>query len=242
MRSSADVLAIVVAGGAGARFGGEVPKQFLPLAGRPMVRWAIEPFLKHPSITRVTLVVPLAYADAPPDWLVQLRRRGLTIVPGGAERTDSVRHGLETVDGRVDRVMVHDGARPLVTPEIITRVLDAVRAGRGAIAARPITDTVKAAGEGDRIVRTVDRTGLWRAETPQAFPREMLTNAHRRAVADGITGSDCASLCERYGSEIVLVRIDEPNLKITSPADLELAEAWLKHRDAAVHPTAGRGP
>lgn len=230
MPFSDKVWAIVVAGGAGTRFGGAEPKQFVLVAGRPVSVWALAPFLDHPSIRAVTLVVPEEYAQSPPAWLARLADDGVYVAVGGRTRTDSVRSGLATADPAAEVVIVHDGARPLVTADAISRVLDAVEEGRGAIAGRPVRDTLKAVSEDGRVLRTVDRSGLWRAETPQAFPRTLLERAYRQAAQDRVTASDCAGLCERYGMDVIAVEISEPNVKVTTSADLEVVEAWLRHR------------
>jgi 2-C-methyl-D-erythritol 4-phosphate cytidylyltransferase len=237
MPSSAKAWAVIVAAGRAHRFGGGLPKQFAPVAGRPLALWSVDAFRAHPSIVGVTLVVPREYAVRPPDWMAALADEGIRLAAGGPERTDSVRLGLATVPADVELVAVHDGARPLVGVETIGRVLAGAGSGRGAIAARRVTDALKEADEGGRVVRTVDRGRLWRAETPQAFPRDVLVRVHRDAEADGVHAPDCAALCERYGVEVVLVEIAEPNPKVTRPEDVELVEALLRLREARVRRT-----
>ncbi len=149
------------------------------------------------------------------------------LAAGGAERSDSVRLGLATVPDDVEFVAVHDGARPLISGTSITRVLQAAGPSLGAVAARRVTDSLKEADERGRVRRAVDRENLWRAETPQIFPRGPIVDVHRRAEADGVVASDCAGLCERYGLEVVLVEIDDPNPKVTQPRDLRIVEALL---------------
>lgn len=232
MPSSDRAWAIVVAGGAGTRFGGPEPKQFVAVFGKPVSVWALAPFLDHPAIQAVTLVVPEEYAQSPPAWLVRLTEGGVRLAVGGPTRTDSVRSGLSTVEPEAEVVIVHDGARPLVTTAAISRVLDAVEKGRGAIAGRPVRDTLKAVSDDGRVLRTVDRGGLWRAETPQAFPRALLERAYRQAAADRVTASDCAGLCERYGVDVTAVEVPDPNVKITTAGDLELVKAWLRYRSS----------
>lgn len=218
---------VVVAAGRGSRFRGERPKQFTPLAGKPLVCWPVETFLGHPSVQGVTLVVPRETLDAPPSWLAELQDRGVRPVAGGAERTDSVRLGLATVPAEAGIVAIHDGARPLVTADSITRVLAAVKPGRGAVAGRRVADSLKEVDESGRIVGSPDRSRIWRAETPQAFPRELIVELHDRAETEGVTTSDCAGLCQRYDVDVVMVETADPNPKITRAADLRWAEAWL---------------
>jgi 2-C-methyl-D-erythritol 4-phosphate cytidylyltransferase len=237
MSSSARTWAVIVAAGRGVRFGSGEAKQFLPLAGRPTVLWAIDAFLTHESIAGLTVVLPRETVESAPDWLERLMAEGVTAVPGGAERTDSVRMGLATVPNDMELVAVHDGARPLISSEAISRVIDGTAAGRGAIAGRRVTDSLKEADGEGRVLRSVDRESLWRAETPQAFPRELIVDVYRRAEADGVVESDCAALCERYGIEVVLVEIFGPNPKVTHPRDLLLVEALLGQSGRQVRET-----
>lgn len=232
MRSSPDVWAVIVAGGRGERFGAQRPKQFTPVRGKPLAIWAIEPFLRHAAVRGVTLVVPPESAALPPVWMERLAQDGLVIAAGGAARTDSVRLGLETVPADVPFVAVHDAARPLITVEAISQVLAAVGPRRGAIAARRVTDSLKEIDAEGRVVRAVDRERLWRAETPQAFPRDLIVAIHRDAAADRVTESDCAALCQRYGVEVVVVEIGVPNPKVTRPEDLALVDSLLQRREA----------
>jgi len=223
--------AVIVAAGQGRRFASEEPKQFAQLGGKRVVLWSVETFLEHPSVAGVTLVVPAAYAEARPRWLGELAAIGVTLVAGGIERTDSVRLGLASVPAEVEIVAVHDGARPLITTEGISRVLAAVGPHNGAVAGRRVTDSLKEADAEGRVVRAVNRERLWQAETPQAFPRDLILEVHRDAEAEGVHESDCAALCERYGVEVVLVEVSEPNPKITQREDLALVEALIRQRE-----------
>lgn len=227
MTSSAErgpAAAVVVAGGAGTRMGGGTRKQYLLLDGEPVLLRAIRPFLAHPEIGAVVVVLPPDDAAAPPDWL---RALPVDVVPGGAERGDSVWNGLQAVPPSTDRVLVHDGARPLVSGDVITRVLDAC-GNAGAIAAMPVTDTIQEVdGEGS-IVGTPDRSRLWRAQTPQGFPRAALVDAYRRAREDGIAFTDDAAVFARYAGAVRVVPGADENLKVTRPADLAVAAALLR--------------
>jgi 2-C-methyl-D-erythritol 4-phosphate cytidylyltransferase len=234
MRSSVDAWAVIVAAGQGKRFGSDRPKQFTAVRGKPLAIWALEPFQRHPAIRGVTLVVPAEYAALPPLWMERLAQEGLVIKAGGAERTDSVRLGLETVPVDVPFVAVHDAARPLITEEAISRVLAAVGPHRGAVAGRRVTDSLKEVDAEGRVLRAVDRERLWRAETPQAFPRELIVAVHRDAAAEGVIESDCAALCERYGVEVVVVEIGAPNPKVTRAEDIALVESLLLRREAGL--------
>lgn len=231
MSCSAENWAVIVAAGRGERFGLGERKQFAALAGKPLALWAVEAFNSHPSFAGVTLVLPPDCVEAPPAWLERLVSESLLLSAGGPERSDSVRLGLATVPGEIEFVAVHDGARPLISARSITQVLEMAGPHCGAVAARPVTDSLKEADAGGRVLRAVDRENLWRAETPQIFPRGPIVEVHRRAESDGVVASDCAGLCERYGLDVVLVEIDDPNPKVTHPHDLLTAEALLARHD-----------
>jgi 2-C-methyl-D-erythritol 4-phosphate cytidylyltransferase len=213
--------AVIVAGGTGARFGGPVRKQYLEIGGQPVLLRAIRPFLDHPRISAVVVVLPADDVADPPPWLTGLPVR---IVPGGAERGGSVRNGLLATPEDSASVLIHDGARPFVSAEIIDRVLEGcVR--EGAIAAVPVTDTIQQVGEAGLIDRTLDRSTLWQAQTPQGFPRAGIVEAYRKAAEEGITGTDDAALYARYAGPVRVVMGAYDNLKVTRPDDLPIAEA-----------------
>ena len=211
--------AVVVAGGAGTRLGGPVRKQYLHIGGEPVLLRAVRPFLDHPRIASVVVVLPPDDVADPPRWLSDLPVR---IVAGGAERGDSVFNGLTAVPDGVDRVLVHDGARPFVSADVIGRVLDA---DGGVIAAVPVTDTIQQVDADGVITSTPDRSTLWQAQTPQGFPRAALLDAYRRARADGIVLTDDAAVYARYAGPVRVVPGSPRNLKVTRPDDLPVAEA-----------------
>ncbi len=218
--------AIVPAGGAGSRMGEDGPrKQYLELGGEPILVRALRPLLAHPEIEGVVVALPAEDLADPPFPLPP----GVVVVAGGRERGDSVRSALAAVPAEADVVLIHDGARPLLDAALVERTLRAVAAGAGAgaIAAIPVADTLKRVSAEGSIVETVDRRGLWRAQTPQAFPRALIADAHGRAEAEGVTATDDAALVERYGGRVVVVEGDERNIKITRPEDLVLAELLL---------------
>lgn len=212
--------AIIVAAGAGRRMGG-VRKQYLEILGAPVLLRAIRPFLDHPRIRAVVVVLPEEDVAEPPLWL---RALPVERVAGGAERADSVRRGLDALPPGADLVLVHDGARPFVTRALIDRVLERAPEG-GAVCGLPATDTIKEVGEGSRIVGTLPRSRLWHAQTPQGFPVAVLREAHRRAAEEGWHDTDDAALCERCGTQVYVVEGDQDNIKITRPTDLPVAEA-----------------
>jgi 2-C-methyl-D-erythritol 4-phosphate cytidylyltransferase len=220
-----DVGVVVVAAGQGSRFGGEVPKQFLPVGGVPVLLRALRPFASHPEVARVVVVLAPVHADRPPAFLAPLAGSTLTIVAGGRERTDSVAAGLRALGTECEVVLVHDGARPFVERRVIDAVIAHARAGEAAVAAVPVSDTLKEQAPGDPtlVSRTVPRDGLWRAQTPQGFPRRLLEDAYLQVRDAGAT--DDASLVEARGAVVRLVPDTSRNLKITTRDDLALAEA-----------------
>jgi 2-C-methyl-D-erythritol 4-phosphate cytidylyltransferase len=207
-----DVGVVIVAAGSGTRAGGEELKQFRWVAGKPMLLHSVQTFMAHPRVGTVVCVLPQRYAGDPPPWLFQCDVDRLLLSLGGRTRTESVANGLDDLPDDASIVLVHDAARPLVDLATIDRVIDAVRAGTPAIAALPVVDTLKETDGGDAIVRTLPRERLWRAQTPQGFPRAMLVDAHRRARAERIEATDDAALCERA-------------LKITDASDFARVEA-----------------
>ncbi|HET9041366.1 MAG TPA: 2-C-methyl-D-erythritol 4-phosphate cytidylyltransferase [Gemmatimonadales bacterium] len=220
-----DVGVVVVAAGRGSRLGRETPKQYQPIGGVPMVLRAVRPFVTHPDVAQVALVLPLADAEHPPAFLRGVAGAGLMVVAGGAERADSVAAGLRALGPDCTVVLVHDAARPFVERAVIDAVIAYARAGEGAIAAVRVTDTLKQAAPDDptQVARTVPRDALWRAQTPQGFPRAVLERAHAAAREAG-SATDDASLVERTGVPVRLVPDSPRNMKVTTSEDLALAE------------------
>ncbi len=212
---------IVVAAGSGSRAGGD--KQWRALGGKPVVRWSVEALLNAGAEEVVVVVAPdaLERADAALSGLTNWRA-----VVGGAERAGSVLAGLQALTGAADRpVLVHDAARPLLSSAVIERLLAALADADGAIAALPLSDTVKR-GTSDRIDGTVDRAGLWRAQTPQAFRADRLFAAYAAWPA-GETPTDDASVVEQDGGVVRLVEGDPRLMTLTFPEDFAMAEALI---------------
>jgi 2-C-methyl-D-erythritol 4-phosphate cytidylyltransferase len=229
-----DVAVVVTAAGRGARCG-DPPKQFRLLAGSPLLLHALRPFLSHPAVAQVIAVLPEAEASAPPAWLAELLGERLRIVSGGKTRMDSVARGLRVLPASCSIVIVHDGARPFPEARVIDAVIAEARRGVSAIAAVPLTDTLKEAGAIESqgpppVLRTISRTALWRAQTPQAFPRAVLEAAYASAGAMDAPPTDDAELVERTGGSVVLVRDVSSNLKITTQDDFRLAEGLARVR------------
>jgi len=201
-----------------------VRKQYLELDGQPILLRALRVLLEHPLVRWVIVTLPADDMDPLPGFLPP----GVIVVPGGETRGDSVRAGLEAVPREADTVLVHDAARPLLTRAVVDRVLAATTAAVGAIAAVPVADTLKRVDAAGAILDTVDRAGLWQAQTPQGFPRAVIVGAYRRAAAEAVVATDDAGLVERYGGRVVVVEGDVRNIKITRPRDLDLAETLLR--------------
>jgi 2-C-methyl-D-erythritol 4-phosphate cytidylyltransferase len=219
-----DVGVVIVAAGKGERAGGEELKQFLWVAGKPMLLHSVQLFHARGDVAMVVCVLPKDKAGDPPPWLFQSDLDRLLISVGGKERGDSVANGLEDLPSDISIIVVHDAARPLATAETVERVIAAARKGVGAVAAIPVVDTIKRVAD-DRIAETVDRKNLWRAQTPQAFPREMIEKAHAEARARGLHATDDAALCEMLGFEVEVVLGSERAMKITDEDDFARAEA-----------------
>jgi len=218
--------ALIVAAGRGTRFGGTLPKQYAPLAGETVLRRTVKAFLGHQRIRSVRVAIH------PDDHAAYERAVGDLDLPppvlGGATRQDSVRNLLEALSAAPDDiVLIHDAARPLVPAPVIDRTIAALAAAEGAVAAVPLADTLKRA-DGNLIEATVDRTRLWRAQTPQSFRYGAILAAHRSAA--GLDLTDDAAVAERAGIPVEVVMGDERNFKITSADDLDRA-ASLAARD-----------
>ena len=226
-----DVGVVIVAGGASTRAGGGELKQLRWIAGRPMLLHSLQTFMARPDVVSVVCVLPPRYAGDPPPWIFQCDVDRLMIAPGGRTRMESVANGLDDLPDEAAIVLVHDAARPLVSDGTIDRVVARVRAGDAAIAALPEVDTLKEVDAAGRIQRTVPRDGLWRAQTPQGFPRELIVRAHREAAAAGVTATDDAGLCERLGVPVFVVRGSERAMKVTEESDFARIEALFALKD-----------
>ncbi len=230
-----ECVALVVGAGQGTRFGGATPKQYLPLAGMPVIRRALCAFLDHPRVGQVRPVIDPAHRD-----LFHAASAGLACLPfvaGGATRQESVRRGLESlIDLKPKLVLIHDAARPFPDAALIARVIDALATVPAAIPALPVADTLKRADDGRRVAATVPRDGLWRAQTPQGFHFDAILDAHRRLADRAAT--DDAQLAEMAGLDVAVVAGSEDNAKVTTPEDWARAERLL---GAAFEPRTGSG-
>ena len=223
--SPPDAGVVIVAAGAGVRAGPGEPKQFRPILGVPMLLRALRPFTSHPSVAQVVVALPSVYVEHPPEWLGKLLGDRLLLVPGGDTRARSVRAGLAALPSHLALILVHDAARPFVSRQTIDAVLARARAGVGAVAALPVSDTLKEVDD-TRIVGTVARDRLWRAQTPQGVPRDMLERAYARLGSNAPT--DDAALCEAAGYPVEVVLDGPENVKVTTAEDFRIAEALAR--------------
>lgn len=240
--------AVIVAAGRGSRArtdsgaGEAFPKQYQPLAGRPVLVHALEVLAAHPRIDRIVVVYNPAdatlYGQAVAPWAERL----MPPVAGGDTRQASALAGLEALaTAAPDRVLIHDAARPFLSAKLVDDLIDALDGASGAIAAEPVTDTLKREGAAGTIEGTVDRAGLWRAQTPQAFQFSAILDAHRRAAAEGRDDfTDDAGLAEWAGLPVRLVASGGNNMKLTTAADMDLAERLLQSR-VTFEPRVGTG-
>jgi 2-C-methyl-D-erythritol 4-phosphate cytidylyltransferase len=219
------VSVIIPAAGQGTRMGSSTPKQYLSLNGQPILHHTLQAFEASGLVDSVTLVVPENDLDsAQKKWNYKIVKN---IVQGGQERQDSVYNGFKALDSDTDVVLVHDGVRPFVTPDMIERSIKAARQFGAAIVAIPVSDTIKQVDSKDIVTRTVDRNGLWRVQTPQAFQYAILGEAFQKAKSDSFYGTDEGSLLEHAGKKLKIIMGSELNIKITRQEDLILGEGIL---------------
>ncbi len=201
----------------------------MPVGTRPLVAWSLIALAGCKAIDGIVLAAPTGQEGPMRMAVGEAGGEGLVVVSGGASRQRSVQAALAAVPDDADYILVHDGARPLVTAELCVALIAALEGAEGAIAATPVADTLKRMGEGSLITETVDRAGLWQAQTPQAFHADVLRHAFATATDATLdTATDCASMVEALGGRVRLVHSAAPNLKVTTRADLLLAEQLLR--------------
>jgi 2-C-methyl-D-erythritol 4-phosphate cytidylyltransferase len=222
---------LIAAAGSGRRMGADGNKLLLEVAGRPVLAWTLEAALACPVIQWIGIVgqpvdaeaiaaiVAAARPDRPVQWIL-----------GGDTRQESVSRGLAALPPAADGVLIHDGARCLVEPELLARCAAAVQAGAAVIAATPVTDTIKQVDDQRCITATPDRSALWAAQTPQGFPVQQLRQAHATASEQGWSVTDDAALFERLGWTVQVLEAPPSNIKLTTPFDLQVAAAVLAGR------------
>ena len=219
--------ALITARGIGTRMQSRTPKQFLELNGVPILAHTVRAFQNHPLIDRIVVTAPVGHEDTVQTFIVQTYglEQPVSIVSGGPTRQESVYNGLLHLADS-DIVAIHDGVRPFVSAEVITATIEAARSSGASLACVPVSETVKKQ-KGSQL-KTIPRSNLWLAHTPQTFKTSLIIEAHRKAIQDGIVGTDDASLVERLGYPITLVEDSLYNLKITTPQDLKLAHMILE--------------
>ena len=222
-------IAIITAAGLGKRMNSTRPKQYLELSGRPILVHTLEKFASAGSIDGIIIVADRSSLTMVQDNILKKVpcKKIFKIVEGGAKRQDSVLAGLKELPDGVKIVAVHDGVRPFITPELIDRSVKEAASHGACIVAIPVKDTIKRVDSEGRIIETVERAGLWRAQTPQTFRVDILKKAFDKAAADDFYGTDEASLVERLEREIYILSGDERNIKITTPEDLKIAKQFL---------------
>lgn len=225
MSRAPSVVAVVPAGGVGRRMGGRRPKQYLTLAGAPIIVHTLRALAR--GVDGIVVAVPADRIEATRRLVARHRvPRVLDVVAGGAERQESVCLGIAALPAETEWVVVHDAVRPFVPVDLIARVLAAAREQGAATCGLAVRETVKRVADA-RVTGTVEREGLWLTQTPQAFRRALLWEAHDKARRDGFLGTDDASLVERLGADVAMVAGFHKNLKITTPDDLAIARQWL---------------
>jgi 2-C-methyl-D-erythritol 4-phosphate cytidylyltransferase len=222
--------AIIVAAGSGVRLGSDMPKAFVKLGGRTMLSYSLVTVRQVSSISEVVITIPEGF-EAAARAEVAAARLGIPvkITPGGVERQDSVRIALDLTSAESELVIVHDAARPLATPAIFESCLIAAMRAGAAIAATPVSDTLKRVTD-SAITATLARANLWQAQTPQAFRRNVLIAAHHRAISEKVIATDDADLVERTGARVEVVEASTSNIKITTQSDLAIVEAIIAAR------------
>lgn len=222
---------LIPAAGAGRRMQAGINKQYLELAGQPVLAHTLRLFDQHPSVAEIWVISPPAEIDyCRSEIIARYGFKKITaVVAGGNERQESVRNGLVACGAQADDlILIHDGARPLLNPQLIDQVARAAREQGAAVVGVPVKDTIKQVAADQSILATPPRESLWQAQTPQAFRYEIILAAHEAACRRQFRGTDDASLVEWSGGRVVMVEGDSRNLKITTPDDLLLAEALLE--------------
>ena len=220
--------AIIVAAGEGRRIGARMSKTYLPIGGRALLLRTMDQFFRSKRVNNVIVVIAKQdfarcrslLRDDPhvgaQKWILQT---------GGSSRQRSVKRGLEKVSSKCDVVVIHDGARPFVSPELIDRVIEEASTRHAVVVGVPVRDTIKVISENRQILSTLERDCLWEIQTPQAFERSLIFEAHEAAQRNDQDATDDATLVERLGKPVYLIEGDRTNIKITVPEDLLFAEA-----------------
>ena len=224
------ISAVLVAAGKGTRMGPNVDKLFLELNGRPVVAYTWGRLAQAASIDEIIVVVREGMQSAFAELAEKFQlRKPFRLVAGGRERQDSVWNGLAALSEDAELVTIQDAARPCTSPALIAATIEAARETGAAVAAQPVTDTIKESADGKRVERTLDRSRLWAVQTPQTFRVEIIRRALAEARGRGLVLTDDTAACELIGQPVDLVVSASPNPKVTRPEDLPFVEAVLKH-------------
>ncbi len=223
--------AIIVAAGEGRRLGGSTPKTYRPLCGRPLVLRTLDQFFASRTVAEVILVVAATEISRCESLLRQdarLGRRPWLLRSGGSTRQQSVKSGLETIDSETDIVVIHDGARPFVTPALIDHCVEAAYEKGAAVVGVPARDTIKVVSHDRWVQTTPARRFLWQIQTPQSFHRAIIVEAHEQAARQRVEATDDATLVENLGKPVFVLEGESLNIKITVPQDWWLAEMLIR--------------
>jgi 2-C-methyl-D-erythritol 4-phosphate cytidylyltransferase len=225
-------IALIPAAGSGARMGSTVKKTYLLLAGRPVLYHTLAAFDRAPSIDRIIIAVAPGEEACCEIEVVRKNsfNKNITVIAGGDVRQESVGRLLEQVPEETSLVLIHDGARPLITVDLIERVLAETKKWRATVAAVPVKDTIQVTDEAGFVQQTLPREQLWSIQTPQTFALQLIREAHAQALQDGFVGTDEGSLVQRLGKPVKIIMGAYDNIKVTTPEDLIVAEALLKSR------------
>lgn len=239
----ANFAVILPAAGRSTRFGGRKNKIQVELDGRAIWIRAVELFATRPEVVKLILVInPEELSDFKQKYAANLMFMNVQVVAGGAERVDSVEAGLKAVPNDVDYVAIHDAARPLTPSDVIDRVFKAAQTHGAAIPGLAVTDTLKRVDPQSHVQETISRAGLWQAQTPQVFRRDLLVDVFARRSEWSTQPTDDAQACEMLGHKVVMVAGSAYNLKITTPADLDLAKVILQQREKEAKAPKARHP
>ena len=229
MKCRKNVAALIVAAGSGKRMGGDAPKQFLEINGKPILQHTLERFQASAAVDQIYVVTSLEYVDhyssiIKSDWQID---KLCKVVAGGEERYLSVWAGLQVLDANVDVVLIHDGVRPLISDQVIEKSVESARTYGAVVVGAPARDTVKIV-DGAFVKETIDRNTVLLAQTPQAFRKEVIVDAYEHAFLNNTFSTDDSALAERFGHKVAILLGDSTNIKITVPEDLMFAEALLE--------------
>lgn len=223
------ICVLIPAAGEGSRMDTSVKKPYLIIAKKPILSHTIDRFEQNSAIDDIFVIVDKSdFETCNTTVLAPYRYRKVReLIAGGETRQASVFNGLRALSNDVDFVIVHDGVRPFITDEVIFKCLTASKKWGAAVSAVPVKDTIKVANHQQFIDHTPDRDQLWRVQTPQAFRKSLLMDAHKTAIQNSFTASDDAALVEKLGSPVKLIRGSYKNVKLTTPEDLQIAEIWI---------------